>query len=245
MTSEMLSGPDLGGGFLFQLSLDREKSIEAFTYHAQDGGMDAGGPPKGSPEPLEYSHPDVACQFGGPRCWHRTFRLPSSQQGSVRVAYNRTRFVMATLIDQLYDGAEVPLLLAIEEVGKRLTSVYQSAGIRWRIVGEAAAWLRKVDLHPNRIPIVTTQEGVRRFASEFGEYLTEPAAPTVHPPWGTVFAATAFVVTLRSGVRVQCICPPTDSQADGLAKDASRLNRSWDEYRVERDGIQFPVESPP
>jgi hypothetical protein len=82
----MLSGPDTGGGFLFQLTVERGGEEAGFTFHAQEGREDAGGPPKGSPEPLGYAHPASACMYGGPRCWHRRFLLPLTELSRVRLA---------------------------------------------------------------------------------------------------------------------------------------------------------------
>src|SRR5579863_3734953 len=109
MTVEMLSGPDMGGGFLYQLTSNAEQEPARFVVHVQDGGPDAGGPPRGSPEPFGYFHPAKYCDFGGPRCWHREFDLPSTEVGRVRAAYNRTRFVMEAMLAQVYGGETVPV----------------------------------------------------------------------------------------------------------------------------------------
>ncbi|HTT25423.1 MAG TPA: hypothetical protein VMH90_00475, partial [Thermoplasmata archaeon] len=53
----LVSGPDLGAGFLFQLSFDRDEGGSSFAFHAQDGGADAAGPPLGPPDFLDYRHP--------------------------------------------------------------------------------------------------------------------------------------------------------------------------------------------
>ncbi|MCI4367618.1 MAG: hypothetical protein L3K08_07695, partial [Thermoplasmata archaeon] len=71
----LISGPDLGAGFLFQLSSDFDSSGASFAFHAQDGGADAAGPPIGPPDFLDYTKPERACMFGGPRCWERRFYL--------------------------------------------------------------------------------------------------------------------------------------------------------------------------
>ena len=102
----MLSGPDLGAGFLHQLSVEGDTDPRTFTYHAQDGGADAAGPPKGSLDVLDFVHPPSACMYGGPRCWHRRFRLPFADLPKVRLAYNRNRFVLQAMIDQAYAGVK-------------------------------------------------------------------------------------------------------------------------------------------
>ena len=128
MTSDLLSGPDLGAGYLHQLSIDREPE-SWFTYHAQVGGLDANGPPIGPLDSIGFVHPRVACQFGGSRCWHRRFALPATETATVRATYNRHRFVLQATLDQLYAGAPIPFESALKELLDRIESPLRSDGI--------------------------------------------------------------------------------------------------------------------
>jgi hypothetical protein len=200
----MLSGPDLGGGFLHQLSVEGSTAPDSrFVFHAQVGAEDAGGPPKGGPEPLGYLHPASACQFGGPRCWHRTFLLPRTEALRVRTAYNRMRFVMAAQIDQLYAGTEIPIEDALRELSRTVLPALDSSEIPYRIVGAGAAWLRSAGTRPNGLEIRTSEDGVRRASEILSEYVIEPAARTEQGPESWAFASTAFLGTLKAGTRVR------------------------------------------
>jgi hypothetical protein len=201
--SEMLSGPDLGGGFLHQLTLDRDGDRTTFTFHAQDGGSDAGGPPAGPPDVFGYSHPPNPCQFGGPHCWHRRFLLSFEEIPKVRRAYNRCRFVLETMIAQAHLGAPIGLEIALTELVRRLPAPAVSAAPEWYIGGSTAAWLLGADLKPRDIDLGTTRPGVDRLADLLGEFLIEPVATTDWPLGRIVYGARAFVGTFREGARVE------------------------------------------
>ncbi|HXY47661.1 MAG TPA: hypothetical protein VEK13_07195 [Thermoplasmata archaeon] len=203
----MLSGPDLGGGYLHQLSIDRDGEATTFTFHAQDGGSDAGGPPKGPLDVFGYVHPPSPCMFGGPRCWHRRFLLPPSEAPRVRAAYNRGRFVLEAMISQVYSTAPVPVEPGLAEVVQRLAPVLDSEGIEWYIGGSVAAWLEGARLEPHDLDLGTTRAGVDRIAALLSEYLIEPVGPTDWPGSGIVHAARAFVGTFRDGIRVEWSVP--------------------------------------
>jgi hypothetical protein len=207
MPSEMLSGPDLGAGYLHQLSIDREGERTTFTYHAQEGGQDAGGPPKGSLEPFGYTHPASSCQFGGPRCWHRRFLQPFAATAKVRMAYNRSRFVLETMLAQAHDGAPVGIEPALQEVVGRIAPPLRAEGVDWYIGGSTAAWVLGAPLTPGDIDLGTTRAGVDRIAALLGEYLIEPVGPTDWPRSGIVHGARAFVGTFREGARVEWAVP--------------------------------------
>ncbi len=203
MPAEMLSGPDLGGGYLHQLSLDTRPTPHRFTYHAQVGGPDANGPPLGPLDPLDFRHPSEPCSFGGPRCWHRDFDIASGMQGRVRQAYNRFRFVVATELEQLYQSRAPTIDDALEEVVTRLGEAPPASEKFWYVGGSVAARLWGADIAPGDIDLGTSREGVDRIAQALAEYLTEPAAPTL---WGGsrhVYGARAFVGTMRDGARVE------------------------------------------
>ncbi len=195
---DMISGPDLGGGLLHQLTRDRYPDRVRFTYHAQAGGEDAGGPPKGALEPLGWAFPPEMCQFGGRRCWERSFELPDPETANVRAAYQRMRFVLAALLDQQYAAAEVPWEGALGEVIDRLGG--RTAD--WALTGSVARRVIDGRGAVDRISIRTSAEGVRSTAEALREYLIEPAAPTV---WSgrPLLAARAFVGSPSTGVRVE------------------------------------------
>ncbi len=207
VSSEMVSGPDLGAGFLHQLSFDSGGEATTFTYHAQDGGSDAGGPPRGSLDPFGFVRPKTPCMFGGPRCWHRRFALPRSESLRVRQAYNRNRFVLAIMVDQVYGEAPVPVDRGIEEVVARLAGPLAAEGIEWYIGGSAAAYLQGARIRPRDLDLGGTRAGVDRIAGLLTEYLIEPLAPTDWAGIGIVRGARAFVGTLAEGLRVEWAVP--------------------------------------
>jgi len=207
MTSELLSGPDLGAGFLHQLSLDRDGERMAVTYHAQDGGADANGPPKGPLDVFGFVHPTVPCMFGGPRCWHRRFLVPFTAIPRARQAYNRNRFVLEAMLGQEYDHAPVPVDAALHELVPRISDMLARDRIEWYIGGSTAARLLGARITPRDIDLGTTRAGVDRIGTLLAEFLIEPVAPTDWPSSGIVHAARAFVGTLKDGVRVEWAVP--------------------------------------
>jgi hypothetical protein len=207
MSSEMLSGPDLGAGYLHQLSLDREGDRTIFTYHAQEGGADANGPPKGPLDVFGFVHPASPCMFGGPKCWHRRFLLPFAETSRVRHAYNRSRFVLQTMLDQVYAGVVSDVPGALDEVLARISNALEAERVDWFIGGSTAAWLLGAAVVPHDIDIGTTRAGVDRIAPHLAEYLIEPLAPTDWPRVGIVRGARAFVGTFVKGARVEWAVP--------------------------------------
>jgi len=207
MPSEMLSGPDLGAGYLHQLSLDREGDRTIFSYHAQEGGADANGPPKGPLDVFGFVHPASPCMFGGPRCWHRRFLLPFAETSRVRHAYNRSRFVLETMLHQAYDGAVAAVPEALEEVVGRISTPLENDRVEWFVGGSTAAWLLGASVVPHDIDLGTTRAGVDRIAPLLAEYLIEPLAPTDWPRAGIVRGARAFVGTFVKGARVEWAVP--------------------------------------
>ncbi|MGP8078741.1 MAG: hypothetical protein ACLQD8_06570 [Thermoplasmata archaeon] len=207
MSSELVSGPDLGAGFLHQLSRDRDGTTTTFTYHAQAGGQDANGPPRGPLDVFGFVHPETPCMFGGPRCWHRRFLLPFDETSRVRPTYNRNRFVLETMIGQAHDGAPAAVEAGIAELLARVAGPLEREGIEWYVGGSAAAWLLGSGIRPRDLDVGTTRDGVDRVAELLREYLIEPIAPTDWPGAGIVRGARAFLGTFQDGIRVEWAVP--------------------------------------
>ena len=222
MTSEMISGPDLGAGFLHQLSFDAEGDATTFTYHVQDGGSDAGGPPKGSVETFGFVPTPTPCMFGGPRCWHRRFLLPRGETLRVRQAYHRNRFVLSAMVDQAHAGARVPLEAGLKEVLARLAEPLSAEGVDWYIGGSVAAFLLGARIEPADLDLGTTRAGVDRIASLLSDYLIEPVAPTDWPGAGLVRGARAFVGSFAEGLRVEWSVPLDPGSIGTLAEWSGR-----------------------
>jgi hypothetical protein len=216
MPHEMLSGPDLGGGFLHQLSLDRDGERTTFTFHAQDGGADAGGPARGPLDVFGFVHPATSCMFGGPRCWHRRFLLHPSDAPRVRRAYHRGRFVLDAMLAQAFEGVPAAVKPGLAEVVRRLAPVLEAEGVEWYVGGSTAAWLQGAEVVPHDLDLGTTRAGVDRVAQLLEEYLIEPVGPTDWPGVGIVRAARAFVGTFKEGLRVEWAVPIGPKEAQPL-----------------------------
>ena len=212
---ELVSGPDLGGGFLHQLTVERLGPVQKFVFHAQEGGMDANGPPKGNPEPFGWRPSPQMCPIGGRLCWHREFAVPLSDALAVRNAYNRTRFVMEAMISHEYGGVPVPIDAALETVADQLNAA--EPRIPWYVGGSLSLRLQGAEVDPQAIHLGTTPEGIARIATALIEFATEPAAPT---DWNgrPVLGARAFVGTLRAGARVGWAFPTDDLESRRLSE---------------------------
>ncbi len=215
MPSELLSGPDLGGGYLHQLSLDRTDDSTTFTYHAQEGGLDANGPPVGPLAPFGYVHPGSPCQFGGPRCWHRRFLLPFAEIPRVRAAYNRSRFVLDAMLGQVYGGTPVPIEATLAEIVRRLPPTAGPDAPEWYVGGSTAVWLLGAELGPHDLDLGASRDGVDRLGARLQEYLIEPVATTDWPVGRIVRGGRAFVGTFREGTRVEWAVPLSPAPDDG------------------------------
>ncbi|MGA8543307.1 MAG: hypothetical protein WB947_07225 [Thermoplasmata archaeon] len=222
MRSEMLSGPDLGAGYLHQLSTDRDGDRTTFTYHAQEGGQDANGPPKGPLNALGFTHPPSPCQFGGPQCWHRRFLLPFAETPRVRQTYNRNRFVLQTMIDQAYAGAPVVIENALAEVVERIARAAEIDDEDWYVGGSTAAMVLGARVAPNDIDLGVSRLGVDRLATALADYLIEPLGTTDWPLLGIVRGARAFVGTFASGARVEWAIPLEPVLDDALSEWSPR-----------------------
>lgn len=197
----MLSGPDLGAGYLYQLSYDEEEEgPRSFAFHAQRGGADAGGPPVGPLDFLGYRFPRAPCMFGGPRCWERRFFLGESALPKVRAAYQRTRFAMAALLAHEYEGLPVPFEAGLEEFLGLVDRPLRGARIPYRVVGRAAAWLRGVGELPGSLTVELGVGGAELVGSALEPFLLEPVSPR-SPEEGT--GGRAFLGTFKAGLRVE------------------------------------------
>lgn len=205
--SELVSGPDLGGGYLHQLSIDRREGTTTFTHHAQEGGQDAGGPPLGDLDRLGFVRPPSPCMFGGPRCWHRRYLLPFSATPKVRFAYQRHRFVLETMLRQAYGRAPVPFDAALAELHAKVAAPLREAGIAWYVGGSGAVQLAGGGGSPLDIDLGTTRAGVDRLGELLAEYLIEPVAPTDRPDGTLVLGGRAFVGSPRQGARTEWAVP--------------------------------------
>ncbi len=205
--SEMLSGPDLGAGYLHQLSIDRLGEATSFTHHAQDGGEDAGGPPKGDVGLLGFVHPPSSCMFGGPRCWHRRFVLPFAAAPRVRAAYQRHRFVLETMLEQVHGRGAADWTGALRELVSRIAAPMRDAGLEWYVAGSAAVALAGGGGTPRDLDLGTTRAGVDRLGELLREYVIEPVAPTDWPPERLVLGGRAFVGSPKAGARVEWAVP--------------------------------------
>jgi hypothetical protein len=205
--SELVSGPDLGGGYLHQLSIDRLEEGTTFTHHAQEGGQDAGGPPAGDLDVLGFVHPPLACMFGGPRCWHRRYLLPFAATPRVRFAYQRHRLVLDTMLRQALGLVEMPFDQALGELVRRIDGPLRDEGIEWYVGGSSAVRLLGGGGSPRDVDVGTTREGVARLGALLAEYLIEPVGPTEGGGGQLVLGARAFVGTPRAGARVEWSVP--------------------------------------
>jgi hypothetical protein len=222
--SEMLSGPDLGGGYLHQLSIDRLGEATTFTHHAQEGGDDAGGPPIGDLAPLGFVHPPAPCMFGGPRCWHRRFLLPFAAAPRVRTAYQRHRFVLETILRQVHQGAPVAVDTALRDVVGRLAGPLAAEGIPWYVAGSTSVRLLGGAVRPNDLDLGTVREGVERIGALLRDYLIEPVAPTDRPDGRLVLGGRAFVGRPGDGARVEWAVPLEPGPAPPLEEFAPQAS---------------------
>ena len=205
--SEMISGPDLGAGYLHQLSIDRREGTTTFTHHAQEGGQDAGGPPAGELGVLGFVHPPLPCMFGGPRCWHRRFLLPFSAAPRVRFAYQRHRFVLETMLRGALGLVEVPFEQGLGEFLSRVAVPLRKEGVEWYVGGSGAVYLAGGAGSPHDLDLGITRAGVDRLGELLSEYLIEPVAPTDSADGHLVVGGRAFVGTPRAGLRVEWSVP--------------------------------------
>jgi hypothetical protein len=201
MLPEMVSGPDMAAGYLFQLTREERSGRSVYVYHAQEGGSDAGGPPKDPIAPLGFAQPSSGCPFGGPRCWERAIApVGADRPGAVRFAYNRFRFGLETTLAQAQGRLPVAIDAALEAIVPRLEPLAAEDPGAWAFEGRTAAWLRGVATSPTVLEILASPPAVERIAERLEELLTEPAGSVLFPVQGS--GGAAFVGPFRDGVRV-------------------------------------------
>ncbi|MGI0132293.1 MAG: hypothetical protein ACREDK_04275 [Thermoplasmata archaeon] len=241
MSVEMISGPDLGGGYLHQLTIERGPDPVRFTHHIQEGGADASGPPPGDPVPFGFERAVEMCPFGGRRCWHRDYRVPASQTNLARAAYNRWRFVASAMLAQEYGGAARPVATALADLVDRIGPVLDLEGLRWYVGGSTAAFVRGVDIAPRDIDVGCDRSGAVRIAQVLETFLIEPFARTEWPRVGERWAARAFLGTLKEGMRVEWAGAAGPHAAHGSEREWSESPPPGSVERVVWNGRAIPV----
>jgi hypothetical protein len=247
LPAQLLSGPDLGGGFLFQLTRDRSPLPLGYTFHLQEAGSDAANPPGGSPQSLGYAHPPATCMYGGPLCWEKHFAVGEEAATPVRLAYNRTRFVIGPLLAQASGTAPAAVGAGLRELLTRIVGALEETGVRWQITGSTAAWARGVPIEPFEINLQVERAGVRQIAELLGDYLVEPNHPTRTADRPPSEQGAAFVGTFREGIRVVWASLATDSEGRGPPAESGpgwierRQYIEWEEFRLPVSPIEFEL----
>lgn len=231
---ELVSGPDVGGGFLFQLTRERTEPLTTYTVHAQEGGLDGGERPAGTPADVGFERAPGMCTIGGRRCYHRAYGVPLLEHTRVRFAYNRMRFVIGPMLEQRIGRRPVRYAEGLETVLPRIAHALGPAGIPWMVGGSAGAELQGAAILPRDVDMVTTADGVRAVAGVLEEFLIEPPAQTHWADGAERAAARAFVGTLTDGVRVEW--------AEAVAKEGEWSPATMARARVvARGGIDVRV----
>jgi hypothetical protein len=249
LAAELISGPDLGGGFLFQLSRDRAPLPAGFTYHVQDAGSDASAAPAGAPDRIGYARPERPCMYGGRECWHKGFALPASEALRVRTAYNRTRFVIGPMLAQASGSHPAPVRAGLRELLGRIAGPLEAEGIAWQIAGSTAAWIRGVPLAPADIDVGVAAPGAARVAELVEEYLVEPLHPDEASGGAGHLVAAAFVGTFSEGIRVEwgSRAASPDGPARSVAEGGGpgwverRARVAWERWEVPLAPIEFEL----
>jgi hypothetical protein len=247
LASQLLSGPDLGGGFLFQLTKERPPMRAGFTFHLQDAGSDASEHPAGSPGLLGYAHPEVPCMYGGRECWHLELSLPESERNGVRVAYNRTRFVIGPMLAQAAGTRPSPIDPAMRELVERLAPIFAAANLPWQIGGSGAAYLRGAPIAVKDLDLGIPEEGLPPLTAALEEYLVEPNHP-VPESGGSRSRGAAFLGTLKAGVRVEWwgarrVLPAgtPESEWEGPGWVERRTTVNWNGLTIPVSPIEFEI----
>lgn len=212
---ELVSGPDVGGGFLFQLTRARAEPRATYTVHAQEGGLDGGVEAAGTPADVGFSLLPAMCPIGGRRCYHRTFEVTVAEHARMRFAYNRMRFVIGPMLEQRAGRRAVPFAEGAATALARIAPAMAAAGAPWMVGGSGAAALGGAGIAPTDLDLLTDRDGVDRVAEALEEFLIEPPAITEWPNGGARRAARAFVGTLTEGLRVEWAEPASDRAASG------------------------------
>lgn len=202
LPSQVVSGPDLGSGFLLQLTRDGPPLPGGYTVHLQEGGTDGGSVPTYSPARLGFEHPRTPCMYGGPACWHRSYALPETAAARVRATYHRLRYTLAPMLAQAEHVKEAPIHDGLTDLLARIALPLERAGVRWQVGGSAAAWLRRIAIAPADIDLGVEPAGVERLSELLEPFLVEPVHSETGPD-GRRTGAAAFLGTLREGIRVE------------------------------------------
>jgi hypothetical protein len=240
LPEELLAGPDVGGGFLFQLSR-AAGPLGGFRFHLQEAGSDAAGPPPGSPELLHFAHPASPCMFGGPRCWEKRFALPIEATPRVRLAYNRTRFVIGAMLAQAAHRQPAPVEAAATELLERIERPLAERGLRWQIGGSAGAWMRGVPIEPADIDLGIETEGAFLLEELLEPYLVEPAHVERSGLGERFPVGAAFVGTFQAGMRVEWAGARADAPAGELPTEWSGPEWIERRERVDWKGHEVPL----
>lgn len=239
---ELVSGPDVGGGFLFQLTRVRAEPLATYTVHAQDGGLDGGNPPAGTPADVGFRPAAGMCPIGGRRCYHREFAIPLAENSRVRFAYNRLRFVIGPMLEQRVGRRPVGYAEGIATTLSRIAGALGPTHIPWMVGGSTAAALRGAAIAPRDVDLLTGPEGVDAIAGALEEFLVEPPAVTAWGDEAPRRAARAFVGTLTDGLRVEWAEPPVPAPAEWSAHALQRPERvRWGELEVPVAPIEYAL----
>lgn len=224
---ELVSGPDVGGGYLLQLSRDREPEVPGFTYHLQEGGIDAARPASAPVDWLGFARPSQPCMFGGKDCWERAFISPGEAATHVRNQYNRFRFVLGPILGQRSGQQSVPADSGLLDLLDRVAGPLVQTGVPWRVDSGTAAALTGGAHQLRAIRIETTADG----CFQLGELLSDFGLwPVQVPPAGRESArpyGAAFLGTLVEGVLVLWSTPEVETGKDTASGTISSRTLSW------------------
>jgi hypothetical protein len=239
---ELVSGPDVGGGFLFQLTVELGEPFTRYTIHAQEGGIDGGSRPAGSPELVGFSSPATPCAIGGRQCAHREFEVPPDAALRARFAYNRLRFVIGAMVAQRAGRKPAPFEAGLAETLPRIVHALGPAGVPWIVGGSAGARLLGAELDPIDLDLATDRRGVDLIGEALAEFLIEPAGRTRWGEGAVRWGGRAFVGTFQDGICVDWAeaTPDPRPAASGEWTSAMLLHP----IIVEWKGSPVPVTSP-
>jgi len=200
---ELVSGPDVGGGYLFQLTVEPAAGGARFRMHAQEGGLDGGAGRAGNPGVAGLRPADRPCPVGGRSCWHADIEGAPDDAPRIRFAYNRLRFVLPVLVAQRRGERPVPFREGLGTVVDRIGARLEADGIPWMVGGSAAAAVAGASVVPRDIDLSCAPEGVERIAQALEEFVTIP--PGNRPAAGSDrrWAGRAFVGSLTEGIAVE------------------------------------------
>lgn len=239
---ELVSGPDVGGGFLFQLTVEPAEPFAKYTMHAQEGGLDGGSRPAGSPELVGFSPPASPCPLGGRQCAHREFEVPPDAALRARFAYNRLRFVIGAMVAQRAGRKPAPFEAGLAETLPRIVRALGPAGVPWIVGGSAGARLLGAQIDPVDLDLATDRRGVDLIGEALSEYLIEPASRT---RWGegvVRWGGRAFVGTFQDGLCVEWAEATPEPRPAASAEWTSAVLHH--PIIVEWKGSPVPVTSP-